>query len=262
MRPAIHAHGTKEAAHARGALATLWLIVVVSPIVLGRYPHVIAGYERLHWFAFVPALVSVSCGFNTIFDWIDRWRSRILGDRFHLSFQSVPTLLVAGGLLYCAGCLTMLRPTGLANLRGLNSRLDYELADYKERVDRYSQQSRDRLLSRKPVFLNDDDRVLILGGSGDDRYWLMKQSVFWREPYAEAFALHQFGDSFLVDRKHLYALVDQIENLKFVPNWFDDKGITLIVNRREGGDLFLDRLKDEYRLGMQKIEPGVWRIIR
>jgi hypothetical protein len=144
----------------------------------------------------------------------------------------------------------------------LNSRLDYELADYKQRVDRYSQQSRDRLLSRKPVFLNDDDRVLLLGGSGDDRYWLMKQSVFWREPYAEAFALYEFGDSFLSDRKYLYALVDQIENLKFVPNWFDEKGITLIVDRREGGDVFLDRLKNEYHLEMQKIEPGVWRIIR
>lgn len=231
------------------ALATLWFVILVSPIILGRYPHIIAGYERLHWFAFVPALVGVSSGFRAA--WVS------IPTKHH--FQWIAVGLVAAVLVYSAACLALLRPTGLANVRGLNSRLDFELEDYKARIADDGQPSREDPIAHKPTFLKGDDRVLSLGGSNGDRYWLMKQSVFWREPYAEAFALHEFGDDFLADRRQVYALVDRMPQTIFDPQWLHRKQITLLVDRRAGGDEFLNQLNKDYQLGMKRIEPGVWR---
>ena len=246
------------------SLATLWLIIAVSPIVLGRYPYLLAGLERLHWFAFVPALMAVCCGFKAVANGIGMMMSKILGDGKLDGRSSVATMvinfLVAGGLFYSAFCLATLRPTGLAAVRGLNSRLDFELSDYQDRLDEYATHSHQvDLQASKPEFLGEQDRVLYLGRTGEDKYWLTKQSVFWSEPYAEAFALHRFGDSFRRDRDFFYALVDHIVDRPSVKRWLDEKGITLIVDRSEGGDQFLDELNQQHRLNLQRIRSGVWR---
>ena len=236
------------------ALAMVWLIVLVSPIVLHRFPHWVAGYERLHWFVFVPALVCTSCGLTRIVNWA---ANRVPG---RVAEIPVPTALVVGLFVYSAACLRLDRPTGLDLVRGLNSRLDYELEDYRKRVDRLEAAAPAGLVVAKPSFLRDDDSVLLLGGGGADRYWLMKQGVFWREPYVEAYALHEYGNKFLRDREIVFGLVDRIEDQTSVRDWLAKKQITLLVDRRDGGDAFLQHLGSTLGLRMRKIEAGVWRI--
>jgi hypothetical protein len=250
------------------ALATLWIILLVSPLVLGTYPYLLAGLERLHWFAFIPALVSVCFGFKTLADWMGGLLGQFVGGDSAETLRSNRTtlaisFLVAGILLYSAFCLARFRPTGLAAIRGLNSRLDFELPSYEQRLNEYAAQWHESdLHAHQPEFLGDDDRVLYLGRTGDDKYWLTKQSVFWSEPYAEAFALHEFGDSFRRDRNYYYALVDHIVDRPSVRSWLYDKQITLIVDRSDGGDQFLDQLNRRHQLGMRRVESGVWRIAR
>ncbi len=246
------------------ALATLWTVILASPIVLGRYPYLLAGFERLHWFAFVPALMASCFGFKTIADWIVALFGRVEGGTTVTNaarFALVINFSIAAGLLHSAFCLATLRPTGLAAIRGLNSRLDHELIDYQKRleIDSVSRQT-SSLLPSKPPFLRDEDRVLYLGRTGDDKFWLSKQSVFWSEPYAEAFALHRFGDTFRRDRDYFYSLVDHIVDQDSLQRWLEEKRVTLMVDRSDGGDSFLDQLDQQHRLGMQRIEPGVWRI--
>ena len=108
----------------------------------------------------------------------------------------------------------------------------------------------------RPTYLLPGDRVLFLDNSGNDQYWLIKQGVFWSEPYAEAFALSRRGDSFLRDRTYFYALLDRVESSR-LREWLEQRGVTLMIDRREGGDACLAQLNEQASLGMRKIVPGV-----
>ncbi len=239
------------------ALATLWIIILASYFFLPRYPYLFAGFERLHWFAFIPALVSAASGFKVLAEGGD---SVVKFARGGKTLEPFAWLVVVGLVSFSSVSMAIDRPTGLTGIRGLNSRLDYELPEYKQRLSHYqSKPPTTGLVSVRPSYLTDDDRVLVLGSTEQDRYWLMKQSIYWQEPYAEAFALHVFGDQFRRDREQFYMLVDRITKLEDVRRWFDEKRITLVIDHRDGGDEFLEQFNRDQDLGMRRIEPGVWR---
>ncbi len=242
------------------ALAMPWAIIMLSPVLLGNYPYLLAGFERLHWFAYLPALVAVACGSKAVADFVEamiHWPARDRGKRL---VNQVAITLTCGLVLYSALALAMGYPTGLANIRGLNSLLDYELPAYQQRVDQSTEIAMDAKMDAiKPEYLRDNDRVLLLGSRASEHYWLFKQAVFWNDPYAEAFALHRRGADFLDDRSRFYALFDRIPDAKAIKSWLDQKQITLIVDRRDHSDDYFGQLNQSQKLGLRRIEPGVWR---
>ncbi len=229
-------------------LAMLWSVWLISPYFLTRFPHFLGGFERIHWFAYTPALVAVATGATVISSWLCSIR---------LTWWNLGT---AAWLLYSAAMFTSGQLTVLTKVRGLNSLLDYELPDRlaRQRADHKDWADRD-LVSTRPPYLSADDRVLFLDTDGNDRYWLILQGVFWSEPYAEAFALQRRGEAFLMDRRFFYAMLDRIE-IDGVKEWLNEKGVTVIVDRRSGADEHLQLMSQRHQLRLTQIAEGVWRV--
>jgi len=226
-------------------LAILWGIWLVSGFLLTRFPDVTAGYERLHWFAYPIAMCVVAA---TLASLIPRgWR--------HWVDAGLLLIIAASAVLY----RTEIR-SPLMFIRGFNSVLDACLDANAERREHWSKISPDRsLLSMKPDYLQADDRVLLLSQESTLHFWKARQGVFWSDPYIEAFAWHHRGDDFLTDRDYFYRLLDRlpVEDLR---RWVEDRGITLMVDPREGGDAFLSELGRTHGLPMIRLRHGVWRI--
>ena len=247
-------------------LAMLWGMWLVAPAFLTWRPHYLAGYERLHWFAYVPALIAVSVAVTIGAERCSRWANR----HAESNVASLPcyidpviawpgALLVALLLLYSAGAFRLQRETIWSRMRVLNSLLDFELPAQIEREQRYDARVATReLAATRPDYLKEDDRVLFLDNSGNDQFWLIKQGVYWSEPYAEAYAWRSRGDAFLEDRHFFYELLDR-QPADGVSNWLEKKRVSLLVDRRSGADSFLSELSDRQQLGLQRLGQGVWR---
>lgn len=239
-------------------LALLWLAWLLSPLFLSHFPHYLAGYERMHWFAYLPALVAVTRAATIAGGMVSWFYGRLGGSRdaswtLWVGPTAISLLLVTSSLAFLS-----LRPTIFQRVRVLNSLLDFELAAQSARIQSYrADLASQTLQSVKPPYLRADDRVLFLDASGNDQYWLIKQGIFWSEPYAEAYALERRGDDFLNDRRYFYALLDRIP-VDGVEDWLERKGVTLIVDRREGAEEYLKSLIP--RLKIESVQPGVWRL--
>ena len=247
-------------------LATTWLMWFVSPAFLTWRPHYLAGFERLHWFAYVPALVAVSGAVAIIAQALSNWcirsnsSSEAVGpSRIHPLIAWLGAMLVTGLLGYSAICFRLHRESVWTKVRFLNSLLDFELPAQIERERSYDPRLVDRdLASSRPEYLTEDDRVLFLENSGNDQFWLIKQGVFWSEPYAEAYAWRTRGDTFLEDRYFFYELLDR-RSAEAISGWLEKKRVSLLVDRRPGADAYLAELNEREQLGLEKLSPGVWR---
>lgn len=232
-------------------LATLllcWFLWFTSAFVLTRFPHLSGGVERLHWFAYLPALLMVVGGGNSLRP------NRKLTKR---GLDIAGAALVYGGILMSCWYYERLQPTPLVAIRGLNSLLDYELPAQGERIEQVDA-TRPQLADRRPFYLRPRDRVLFLEPNQNVHFWLMKQGVYWKDPYAEAFALHERGDDFLADRNYFYGMFDRIKDLPDVDAWMDRRRITLIVDDRDGADAYVQELSLRCKLNLKRIQPGVW----
>lgn len=225
--------------------AMLWGMWLVSGAFLTRFPHYAAGYERLHWFAYPIALAVVSAAATS---WMPRYGRRPVG----VAILAFVVISAAFGLAETN--------TALMKVRGLNSLLDYEIYAMTERRIESQQVDPNRTLTDlHPEYLGPNDRVLLLDPETTKHYWLIRQGVFWSDPYVEAFAWFHRGDDFLNDREFFYDVLDR----QLAPNlagWLTEKRITLIVDDRDGGDEAIAKLAKEHNLSMKRIEPGVWRI--
>ncbi len=247
-------------------LAMLWGMWFVSPAFLAWRPHYLAGLERLHWFAYVPALVAVSGAVAMVAQILSRWATRSSSSidafgsgRIHPVVAWLSATLVAALLIYSAVCFRLQRESIWNHVRFLNSLLDFELPAQIERERSYDARLVDRdLLSARPDYLREEDRVLFLDNSGNDQFWLIKQGVYWSEPYAEAYAWQSRGDAFLEDRRFFYELLDR-QPADAVSGWLEKKRVSLLVDRRPGADSYLGELNERERLGLRRLSPGVWR---
>jgi hypothetical protein len=239
----------RRAAAGALVLGMLWCAWLLSPVFLTRFPHYLGGYERLHWFAYTPALVMVATAATIIARWLKAVPS---------AWWSVATSAV---LIYSAAMFVSGQPSVLTRLRGLNSLLDYELPAQQDRWQADTAALWTSLRDARPGYLRPEDRVLFLDTDGNDQYWLIKQGVFWSEPYAEAFALERRGDALLTDRRYFYALLDRLE-IGGVHGWLDQRGVTLIVDRRGGAAPYLQSVAMREQLPLTHIADGVWRIER
>ncbi len=138
--------------------------------------------------------------------------------------------------------------------------LDFELPAQVAREEEYDVQSiGSDLVSDRPIYLMDDDRVLFLDNDGNDQYWLIEQGVFWSEPYAEAYALRSHGDDFIEDRYFFYRLLDR-QPVESLSSWLKKKRVTLLVDRGTDADAYLGELNQRQGLGMRHLDAGVWRL--
>lgn len=242
------------------ALAMVWAMIGVSPWFLSRFPHWLAGYERLHWFAFLPALLAVARGATALVRGVAGIAKRRGQRDWQRPLETAATLAMAALCIYSAAMFWIQQPTVWQQLRGLNSLLDYELATAGFRPDRSAAQAVG--FAAKPAYLGPGDRVLLLDGGGSDDYWLRRQNWFWSDPYAEAFALHRRGEAFLRDRRWYYALRDRtaLRGNESLSAWLEQRGITLVIDRRDGGDEYLRRLNGQLRLGWERVQEGIWRV--
>lgn len=230
-------------------LLLCWFLWFVSGYVLTRYPHLSGGVERLHWFAYLPALLMVIGGIDALRpdrEAVQRW------------VNPIGAAVVYGGIVMSCWCYDRLQPTTLVAIRGLNSLLDYEIPAQRSRFDQINA-TLPELANRRPDYLQPQDRVLFLEPNPNLHFWLMKQGVYWKDPYAEAFALHERGDDFLADRNYFYGIFDRIGDLPGVGDWINRRGITLIVDEREGADAYVNELNRRYDLKLIRVQPGVWR---
>lgn len=223
----------------------LWGMWLVSGVFLTRFPHYAGGYERLHWFAYTIALVVVAAAIDVC---VPRRGRRWIG------------LMLLCGVVVSSLLYRFATHTPLAHIRGLNSLLDAELMDSDERRSDWDTISPTRSLSgMRPSYLEPTDRVLLLDPRATKHYALMRQGVFWSDPYVEAFAWFHRGDEFLTDRRFFYSLLDH-KTPDSLGNWVREKRITLIVDLRDDGDDFLAQLAQQSSLPMHRIEKGVWRL--
>ncbi|MCO8123785.1 hypothetical protein NHH03_18720 [Stieleria sp. TO1_6] len=217
----------------------------VSAEFLTRFPHYTAGYERLHWFAYPIALTVVAMMFAI---WIPRRIRRVVG------------LGILWWIVFAAGMARFERRSPLVLVRGLNSMLDAESDAMQLRRKESDLVSwRRTLADMRPDYLNHDDRVLLLDGETTRHYWLIRQGVFWSDPYVEAFAWFHRGDGFLADRRRVYGLMDRVDVAE-VRQWISDKGISIVVDGRDGADAFINRWEQEHGVQLHPVRPGVWRI--
>ncbi|QEG02025.1 hypothetical protein Mal15_61080 [Stieleria maiorica] len=227
------------------AAGMLWGMWLVSGVFLTRLPHYAAGYERLHWFAYPIALTVVAGALSCC---VPRGVRRTTGIAI-LVFVGVSALAYRFEI-----------STPLARARGFNSLLDAELADMGKRRARWRSIAPARTLADlRPDYLRPSDRVLLLDLETTKHYWLIRQGVFWADPYVEAFAWFHRGDDFLADRKLFYDLLDR-QSVSGLADWIARKRITLIIDKRPGGDAFLARLSKRHGLAMRRIAAGVWRV--
>jgi hypothetical protein len=223
----------------------LWGMWFVSGSFLTRLPHYAAGYERLHWFAYSIAMIVIATAF-----------SHCIPTRARRGISL--TILVAVTL--SSAFYRLERQSPLIHLRGINSLLDAEMSDAADRRSNWLAIPSDRtLLDKRPLYLESNDRALLLDGEATKHYWLTRQGVFWSDPYVEAFAWYHRGDEFERDRQLFYKLLDR-KVPSDLATWIADKGITLIVDQRDGGDEFLEGLAQQRTIPMRRIESGVWRI--
>ncbi|MCS7467060.1 hypothetical protein NZK35_10415 [Stieleria sp. ICT_E10.1] len=232
-----------------GLIATgmLWAMWLVSGIFLTRFPHYAAGYERLHWFAYPIAIAVVA---SAIASCMPRRGRREFG-------TAVFVFIIVSAVAF-----RFETATPLNRIRGLNSLLDIEIAGMKKRRANWQAIPSNRTLADlRPHYLQPSDRALLLAQESTQHYWLIRQGVFWSDPYVEAFAWFHRGEDFRTDRRYFYDLLDR-RNVSGLAGWIAKKDITLIIDLREGGDRFLDQLSRQHDLPMYRIEPGVWRIAR
>lgn len=225
--------------------ATLWGLWWVSASFLTRFPHYAAGYERLHWFAYPIAIPVVAVALTTLIPHTSR---RIIAN-VALAFIVVSSLFFRFEL-----------PTPLTHVRGVNSLLDAEIAAAGVRRDRWAQIAASRtLLDMRPTYLKPSDRVLLLDTETTKHYWLIRQGVFWPDPYVEAFVWFHRGDEFLIDRQFFYELLDH--HYEADPtDWFENKRISLIVDRRDNADVHIRELSQRHGISVKRVESGVWRL--
>lgn len=231
----------------------LWGLIVGSRFLLTAMPHLSGGVERLHWFAYLPCLVGVSSTLASLI-------AVLFHPKNHRSIAWLGSLLSGTGIMISATLFATQHATPWNRIRGVNSLLDFDLPYNRERQE-YLQTKRLHigLTETKPSYLGDEDVVLFLETKGKDAYWWIKQGVFWSDSYAEAFALHERDESFLNDRRFFYAMVDRLPVEDLHP-WIAEKGITLIVDRRDGADEYLRKLDADGSLPAKQVESGVWRV--
>lgn len=247
-------------------LLMLWCLWLFSPIFLTSRPHLLQGFERLHWFAYIPALVTVSNAVAIVglllrqrIAHAKSFKGRYDTSRMDSVLGRLPPAMLALLMIYSSVCFRMHHESLWTNVRVLNNLLDFELPEQINRDRAHDSQLRMvDLDAARPTYLREDDRVLFLENTGNDQFWLIKQGVYWSEPYAEAFAWETRGDDFLEDRDYFYRLLDR-RPVHDLSAWLEKKKVNLLVDRRPGADSYLDLLNLREKLGMRRLSPGIWR---
>lgn len=232
---------------AAGALVLLmlWGIQIASGWILTRYPHYTAGFERLHWFAYPPALCVIA-----------RTLTELLPKRPR-QWAAMATL---AWILLAAILFRFDRNSPLHPVRGLNNMLDTQRDAEQQRRRRWTKITPDRTLdAMKPSVLREEDRVLLLDPQSTQHYWLTRQGVFWSDPYVEAFAWHHRGDDFLNDRRMYYRLLDH-QSVTSLPEWIEQKGISLIVDPHPEAETYWHNQSERQGLQLRRVGKGIWRV--
>ncbi|WP_149497978.1 hypothetical protein [Roseiconus lacunae] len=211
----------------------LWGIWCATPLVLSRTPYLSGGYERLHWFAYPFAIVTVAVGIESI---VPR------------SIRRIAQMLIVVFVLLSTLAVRFDFPMPFESLRGWNSVYEQRRAEVHSRQVKWQSISPERtLVDLRPSWLNSVDRVLLLDLAATQDYWLTKQGTYWPDCYVEAFAWDRRGDAFIEDRENFYHLLDrqpfsdptEVSDLR---RWLHSKRVTLVVDRRPGAADYLEQI--------------------
>jgi hypothetical protein len=244
-----------QLAYFAGFAAIYW----ASPWFLGSYPHLYRGYERLHWyflgfFAFAQTLVH---GQAVLMQAVAgaRWPMVSL-----LAHHALPGLFV----LFLADQSWALWTDSLSWL----SRVPYVHTAFDIpssegwaglRSAAEARVSETGVVPPPPDYLRPEDRIApLVGGFGRDAYWLQRQSVWWRELYAEAHVLQQRGAEFLGEWNTYYDGVDGRMTPHFIA-WMQSQRVNIVLAADQ--DKFVARLADALDLSARRINREMWRLV-
>jgi hypothetical protein len=251
------------------ALLILWAINRGSVVFLSRAPHLYRGYERLHWFGYVPALVAAASFFLAVREtsrrilrrWMSSRRARFVVD---LAAMTLLTMHLGEQAWHLARG----QPTLMRSFPPLHSLFDFERYDEREpvraeRVEAMFAPS-DGPVPRWPTYLRPDDRVLLLTrywppDSDSPLYWELRQAVWWPELYGEAYALFVWGENWLTDWRHYYDAMDRRLSPE-LDSWIVSRQITVIVDDRSGAAEFVDQLASRINRQATRVAPFAWRL--
>ncbi len=241
------------------SLVLLWLLFAGSSSFLTQRPHLYRGFERLHWFAFLPAVVAVAGCLSAVCEVL---RRDFL--RRHSSFRLVgylATVLLVVHLGEQAWHVSRGQPTSLHRLPLIHSLFDIYAADEPEKTRRVLSRFSldDGPVPPVPDYLRDTDRVLILHCSERLAFWELRQAVWWPELYGEGYALAVYGESFLEQWQFYYDSVDWSDDPK-VDQWIVERGVTIILDDRPGADDYVARLGQRTDRSVTMVAKGVWRL--
>ncbi|QDT08577.1 hypothetical protein [Planctomycetes bacterium K23_9] len=235
-------------------LVILLALFALSGIALTARPHLYRGVERLHWFAFLPAIVAVACCIRAACHLIQK----------HVAAKTVQRIALACLIAhFCdqAWHIGRAQPTLLSRVPMLHSVFDFyaqhQLATCNAELARFD--IKDGPLTARPSYLRGNDRVLILASQHRTPYWELRQAVWWPELYGEANALAVFGDQFLDNWQAYYDAVDWLANPN-VDRWITYNKVTVIVDSRAGAENYVQSFAK--RLGRKAIPiaEDSWRI--
>lgn len=119
---------------------------------------------------------------------------------------------------------------------------------------------------RAPPWLRDGDRVLIsrsrMYTSFRGRYEVMKRAVFYREPYAEAFAFQHLGEDFLRELEAYNDFHDERVTEALI-SWLHAREVSVIVmSTRPETRRFIERLRQHSPFQIEKVRTGLFSVYR
>ncbi|NND99273.1 MAG: hypothetical protein HKN47_18290 [Pirellulaceae bacterium] len=241
------------------SLIMLWLLFAGSSLFLTQRPHLYRGFERLHWFAFLPSIVAIAGCLSAI--WMGIRRSGVLPRTARRALGSVAAALLVFHLASQAWHVSQGQHTLLFQVPVLHSLFDIYAVDEPEKTR--------RVLSRfsidagpvpdVPAYLRQSDRVLILHYFDRITYWELRQAVWWPELYGEGNALALFGEPFLQQWQAYYDAVDWSDE-PGVDQWIQRQGVTIIMDDRVGAQEYVEKLGQRIGHVVTPVSKGIWRL--
>lgn len=244
------------------SIAVLGVIFLASGWFLSRAPHLYRGFERLHWFCYVPALVSL----GLLFTQASRVAAKLISrtqsvGRSRRNINRLATVIIILHLGEQVWHVRTQSPTVLHDVRGLNSLWDY----YSDVGYNWIPASEPRWSAGQPVvplrpeYLREDDRVLPLVRLSPSQYHELRQSIWWAELYGEGHMLLLNGEAWLNEWQTYYDVVDGVVSAG-TDEWIRQRDVTIILDNRPGADDVMRELSERLGTEVSEVAPGVWRI--
>lgn len=220
------------------------------------------GLARLSWLylGFFPFAFAFVYGLDAL-----RSIGRRLLPRRHAVVDTtigvLPALLVTLHVADQTNALVRAEPT-LLSRHGIAASFADEARDLREIVGLMAKQVSAAESERgsdtplaSPTWLRSEDRVLVdrtaMLVSLEGRYQLMKRAVFYREPFAEAFALQHRGDAFLTESAAFNDFQAGRVTNRLI-DWLLEREVSLIIVKK-GSSGLMKRLRNRLPFPVAKI---------